>query len=137
MVEKKKGSAGSYFWQIIFPTLLGAALVILIGAWFIFFSSAGNVSRFAEISTVVLVIPIFFIALVVGLVLVGSIYLVTQIMSWIPAAADPILKVLDKIRQGANLVSKNSTRVVIEPAAWAAGIRRKKPPADQKIKLSD
>ncbi|MFN2111799.1 MAG: hypothetical protein ACK2TT_01645 [Anaerolineales bacterium] len=137
MVEKKKQPAGSNFWQVIFPTSLGAVLVILIGAWFVFYSSSGNVSRFAEISTVLLVIPVYIIALVVGLVLVGLIYLVTRIMGWIPGAADPILKALDKIRQGASLLSKTSARVVIEPASWAAGIRRKKPPTDREIKLSD
>jgi hypothetical protein len=137
MVEKKKHPAGSNFWQIIFPTSLAAVVLILVGVWFIVYASPGNVSRFAEISTVLLVIPVFFFALVIGLVLAGLIYLVTRVMEWIPGVTRRVLAVLDKIRQGASFLSKNTARLVIEPAAWMAGIRKRKPQVDQEIPLDE
>jgi flagellar biosynthesis protein FliQ len=135
MDEKKKYSVGSNFWQIILPTLLGAVLIILVGLWFVLFAGPGNVSRFAEISTVLLVIPVLFFALLIGLILAGMIYAVTWIMDWIPRLTAPVLTILEKIRQAAGMLSKNSARLVIEPASWMAVFRREKPRADQEIQL--
>ncbi|MEJ2413204.1 MAG: hypothetical protein P8Y34_09475 [Anaerolineales bacterium] len=135
MEEKKKYPAGSNFWQIILPTSLGAVLIVLAGLWFVLSAGPGNVSRFAEISTVLLVIPVLFFSLLIGLILAGMIYAITKIMDWIPRMTAPVLTILEKIRQAAGMVSKNSARMVIEPASWMAGFKRKKPRADQEIQL--
>jgi predicted PurR-regulated permease PerM len=137
MAEKKKPPAGSSFWQILVPMLLAALLAVLLGAWFAVYSSPGNLSRFAEISTVLLVIPVFFAALVFALLLVGLIYLVQWMMDWIPRATGPILEALQKVREIASRISGLSARVVIEPAAFLAGIRRKKRPPDREISLTE
>lgn len=135
MKEKKKYPAGLNFWQIILPTLLGAVLIILAGLWFVLSAGPGNVTRFAEISTVLLVIPVLFFALLIGLILAGMIYAVNWIMNWIPKMTAPVLTILEKIRQAAGMISKNSARLVIEPASWMASFRREKPRADQEIQL--
>lgn len=137
MTDKKNRPAGSSFWQIIFPFLVAAVLVLLLGGWLTGYASPGNLSRFAELFTVLLVIPVFFAALVFALVLVGLLYLAARLMDWIPQATGPILGVLEKIREFAGRISGVSTRAVIEPAAFLAGIRRKKRPADQEISLSE
>lgn len=137
MVEKKKRPAGSSFWQIIFPTLVGAIGVILIGIWFTLYSSSWNLSRFAEISTVLLVIPVFFAGLVFALILGVSILLVSRVMTWIPSVTVRLLEILEKIRQAAEVVTRTAARLVIEPAALLAGLRREKPSESQTIKLDE
>jgi membrane protein required for beta-lactamase induction len=137
MEQKKKRPAGSDFWQIIFPSALGALILILLGVWLVLSAGTANVSRFAEISTVLLVVPVFFLALLVGLILVGVIYGVSRFMDLIPRMTEPVLAVLEKIRQAAGAFSKASARLVIEPTAWVAGVKKNKHRADQEIQLND
>ena len=137
MAEKKKSSRGSDFWQIIFPTLVGAVLILALGVWFGLTASSGNLSRFAEISTALLAIPVYIAALLFALVLVGLIYLVSKLIRGIPQITGWILEVLDKIRGGAELGSKSIARLVIEPAAILAIFQRKRDRQDPEIKLND
>lgn len=133
----QKQPAGSSFWQVVFPAILAAVLLILVGVWIAAQGSAASVSRYAEISTVLLVIPTAIASLVFGLILVGVIYLVSQIMHRIPPVTGWILKGLEKVREAVGAVSKRSAGVVIGPASFLAGLRRKKPPVEQQIKLED
>ncbi len=137
MVEKKKSPAGSGFWQIVFPASVSALLVILLGGWFVISTSPGNLSRFAEISTVLLVVPVYIIALVFALLLVGLIYLVGRVRELIPRATGPVLRLLERTRQIAGAVSRNAAGLIIIPTSLLAGFRRKNPPTDQEIKIND
>jgi len=137
MAEKNKSPRGSDFWQILFPTLLGAVLILALGIWFGLTASSGNLSRFAEISTALLVIPVCMAALLFALVLVGLIYLVSKLIQGIPPITVWMLEILDKIRAGAELGSRSLARLVIEPAAILAVFQRKRDRQDPEIKLND
>jgi len=124
MAEKKKAPAGSTFWQIIFPTLIGTLLLLLVGIWVILYTSPGNISRFAEISTVLLVIPVLFSSLMVMLLLGALIVLVLKIIQGLPTITGWILDKLERVQKGVRAVSENAAVPVIRPAALLAGIRR-------------
>ena len=124
MEEKKKAPAGSSFWQIIFPTIIGTLLLLLVGIWVILYTSPGNISRFAEISTVLLVIPVLFSSLLVIFLLGALIVLVIRIIQGLPTITGWILDKLERIQKGVRVVSENAAVPVIRPAAIMAGIRR-------------
>ena len=124
MAEKKKAPAGSTFWQIIFPTLIGTLLLLLVGIWVILYTNPGNISRFAEISTVLLVIPVLFSSLMVMLLLGALIVLVIKIIQGLPTITGWILDKLERVQKGVRAVSENAAVPVIRPAALLAGIRR-------------
>jgi len=124
MAEKKKDPAGSFFWQIIFPTLIGSLLILFVGIWIILYTSPGNVSRFAEISTVLLVIPVLFSLLLMMLLLVALIVLIIKIIQGLPSISGWILDKLEWIQKYVKVVSENVVVPVVRPAALLAGIRR-------------
>ncbi|MCK5795406.1 MAG: hypothetical protein KAH12_11905, partial [Anaerolineales bacterium] len=115
---------GSSFWQIIFPTLIATLLLLLVGILVILYTSPGNISRFAEISTVLLVIPVLFSSLLVMLLLGALIVLVIKIIQGLPTITGWILDKLERVQKGVRAVSENAAVPVICPAALLAGIRR-------------
>lgn len=124
MAEKKKAPAGSFFWQIIFPTLIGTLLILFVGISVILYTSSGNISRFSEISTVLLVIPVLFSSLLLMLLLVALIILVIKIIQGLPSITGWILDRLERVQKGVQAVSENAVIPVVRPAALLAGIRR-------------
>jgi len=124
MAEKKKAPAGSSFWQIIFPALVGALLLLLVGIWVILYTSPGNISRFAEISTVLLVIPVLFSSLLLMLLMGAFIVLVIKIIQGLPTITGWILDKLERVQKGVRVVSENAAGPVIRPLVLLAGIRR-------------
>jgi hypothetical protein len=137
MAEKKKASRGSEFWQIIFPTLVGAVLLLALGFWFGLTGSTGSLSRFAQISTALLAIPVYIAALLFGLLMVGLILLVGKLIQVIPALTGWALEFLGKIQKGAKQGTRSLARLVIEPTAMLAIFQRKSEKKDQEIKLND
>lgn len=135
MAKKKKASAGSFFWQIIFPTLIGTVLILFVGIWVILYTSPGNVTRFAEISTVFLVIPVLFSSLFILLLLGALIILVIKIIQGLPSITGWILDKLEQIQKAVQTVSEKAVLPIVRPAAILAGIRRvfKKDNADIQI----
>lgn len=137
MAEKKRAPRGSEFWQIIFPTLVGAVLLLAVGVWFGLTGSSGNLARFAQISTALLAIPVYIVALLLGLVLVGLILLIGKLIQVIPSLTGWVLEYLGKIQKGAKLGTRSLARLIIEPIALLAIFQRKSDQKDQDIKLND
>jgi hypothetical protein len=137
MVAKKKPPQGSEFWQIIFPTVVGAMVVLSLGIWFGLTGTSGNLARFAEISTVLLIIPVVLAALLFGLLLFGLTYLVGRLITGIPPLTERILKLLEKIREGTTKATRSAASLVIEPAALLAIFRPKQKHQDSEISLND
>ena len=99
-------------------------MLLLVGIWVILYTSPGNISRFAEITTVLLVIPVLFSSLLVIFLLGALIVLVIRIIQGLPTITGWILDKLERIQKGVRVVSENAAVPVIRPAAIMAGIRR-------------
>lgn len=137
MADNKRTRAGSTFWQITFPALIGSLIILMLGAWIVLESNPGTISRFAELSTVLLVIPVFFSSLLLLVVLGALIYLVLKIIGGLPSITGRILSVLEKIQHGAEVISKNIAKILIGPTVFLAGFRRKKSKEGPDIILKD
>ncbi len=124
MADKKKAPAGSFFWQIIFPALIGTLLILLVGIMVVLYTSPGIISRFAEISTVLLVIPVLFSSLILMLLLVALIVLVIKIIQGLPSITGWVLEKLEWVQKSIQVVSENAVVPVVRPAALLAGFRR-------------
>jgi hypothetical protein len=98
--------------QIFLPVVLSAlaliGLVVLIS--FATFNSGGDVSRWAAISTIWIVIPILIAGLIVLVILGGLIYLMARALSALPRytglAQDYVQLAKGYIIRGANMVVK-------------------------------
>lgn len=137
MAENEKAPRGSDFWQIIFPALLGAVLILAVGIWFGITGTSGNLSRFAEISVVLLAIPVFIASLLFGLVLAGLIFLVSKLIQGVPPITGRVLEFLDKVQDGAVRSTRSLSKLVIEPIAIFGFFRRNREQQDPEIKLND
>lgn len=67
---------------VVFAALLMVALVVLIS--FSTFRGGGDVSRWAAISEIWIVIPVILVGLIMLVILIGMIYLMTKALQFIP-----------------------------------------------------
>jgi predicted PurR-regulated permease PerM len=99
-------------WKIILPVALSALLCIALTVlvYFATFQGGGDVERWAAISTIWLAIPAIFILLISLAIHVGLIYLLTKLLSLLPAytgkAQDISYQIEAKSRQFADAVAK-------------------------------
>jgi len=135
MEKRKEPAAGSGFWQIIFPTIIGTIVILLVCVWVVIDVGAGNITRFAELSTVLLVIPVFFILLIAIFVLGALIYLVVRLMHGLPSITSRILEFLEKIREVVGKISDFVVKPVIQPTAILRGIREVLPRKKSRYKI--
>ena len=123
MAKKKDSPAGSSFWQIIFPAVLGTIFVLLICAWVVIGVGAGNISRFAELSTVLLILPVLFFSLIILVILGACVVLSVKMIRGLPPITKRVVEFLDKIREGARKISEIIVQPVIQPSAYLKGFR--------------
>ena len=123
MADKKILPAGSSFWHIFVPFILGTIVTLFLAIWIVLRVSAGNISRFAEISTVLLVIPVVFFSLIFLVVLVGLIVLVIRIIQGLPLISSRILEYINKFRDLIVKISDIIVKPIINPAAILGGFR--------------
>jgi len=135
MEKKKEYAAGSGFWQIIFPTIIGTIVILLVCVWVVIDVDAGNITRFAELSTVLLVIPVLFFSLISLFVLGALIYLVVRLMHGLPSITSRILEFLEKIREVVGKISDFVVKPVIQPTAILRGIGEVLPRKKSRYKI--
>jgi len=123
MAEKKGTPAGSGFWQIIFPSILSGIVIVLVCVWIVIGAGYGNISRFAEISTVLLVLPVLFFSLIVLIILGACIALISRLMGWIPPITQRVLEFLVKVQEGIRNFTEIVVQPVIRPSALLRGFR--------------
>jgi len=98
--------------QIILPvvisTLFMIALIVLIS--FVTFNSAGDVGRWAAISTIWIVIPILLVGLILLAILIGLIYLMARALGALPyytgIAQNYVYIARDYIIRAADMIAK-------------------------------
>jgi ABC-type microcin C transport system permease subunit YejB len=123
MAEKKETKAGSGFWQIIFPSLVFGILIILIGVLVVIRLGDGDLGRFAEVSTVLLVIPVLLSSLLLLIIFGAGIYLISRAMEGIPPITTRILEILDQIQDVIKKIADFIVQPVIRPSALLGGLR--------------
>lgn len=122
MSQKNSHPAGHPFWQITLPVLVGLLVLGGLGGWAAIAGSSGAAARWAEISTVLLVIPVLVGALLIGALVGLGIYLVQRLTSGLPSVSGKALEIFQQIEDYANRVSAAATRPYIQPAGLLAGL---------------
>lgn len=98
--------------QIILPVIISALLMVglIVLISFSTFNSGGDVSRWAAISTIWIIIPLLLVGLILLAVLVGLIYLMARALSALPyytgIAQDYVYIARGYIIRGADMVAK-------------------------------
>ena len=131
MTDKNYNQADSSFWQIIFPAIMGIIITIALSVLLVIKVNPGNVSRFAEISTVLLILPVLFFSVIIFLVLLGIVILISRVMKRIPPITSRIVDFLTKIQDVVKRISSLIMKLIIQPAKFLeeaiAIVKRKKP----------
>ena len=95
------------FWQITVPFLVGLLLIGLT-AFGLYSGQVAEVERWAHISTIIMLMPLFVISFVFLILIIGLIYLVTYLLGVLPTYArmsqDIIHQISWQLKSGADLV---------------------------------
>lgn len=109
-------------WQITFPLLLGIILALLF-AVLAGLAQADSANRWADISLIFLLIPVMVVALLFLAVLAGLVYLMIQVLKFVPPVALKVQNIFaqveQRVRTGSNLAAEPLVRV----QSWLAALR--------------
>jgi hypothetical protein len=99
-------------WQIVLPVLLAGVLVIGMAVLVSLatFGGTGDVSRWAAISTIWLVIPVLFVGLLILVALVAVSYLLGRVEGFIPPYSVQAQRFAVRVQAGARRVAEVSHR---------------------------
>lgn len=76
------------FWQIIIPMLIGVLLLLLVAFLIIFAGqSSSDLSRWADVSTIWLILPSLFLTFIFLIILSAFVYLITVVLRLTPRYA--------------------------------------------------
>jgi hypothetical protein len=98
-------------------------LIILIGGLVVVNLGEGDLSRFAEISTVLLLIPVIISSILLFVIFGAGILLVTKAMERIPLLTTRILEILNQIQDVVKKIAEFIIQPVIRPSALLGGLR--------------
>jgi uncharacterized oligopeptide transporter (OPT) family protein len=113
------------FWQITVPVTVGGVLLLLIaiGVVIAYFAGTGDIAKWADVSTIILIVPAMIIGVVVIAVSGGMAYLVTRGLSEAPFIARRIQDVTVLIAVRVNKASDMSTEPFLRVHQFTAGLR--------------
>jgi len=123
MKENQKQPAGSIFLQITFPLLAGTAAVIALGVWVVIGVGGAGISRWAEISTVLLVIPVLILSLIPLAVIAGLAAGISWLIRNIPQITTRIQEAFRTVQETASRLSSLAVKPVIWPRSNWAGLK--------------
>ncbi len=125
------------WWQITLPLVIGCLVLVLAIAGVIW-AAAGSrpqVTRWADISLIWLILPALFFALLGLGVLVGITYLVSKLLGVLPGYARVVQNAIASVQQKA----LKANNVLVAPAlklkSWFAGARRARQVVTEPLKL--
>jgi ABC-type sugar transport system permease subunit len=125
------------FWQIILPMLIGLLLVLTVVSIIIFSgtSSTSELSRWADVSMIWLILPSLFIALLFLIFLIAFTYLITVVLRMTPRYARILQLYFETGKYRVNLISDKITDPIIKSKGIWAVMRHPgrfvKPPPDE------
>lgn len=112
------------FWlQILLPILL-AGIVVFGGSYLLLASDVNGVDRFAQIATMLIILPLLLIGLTLLLLLVLLIYALDRLMNWLPPNAfwlqRQVARLNGRVRRAADLAVKP----VFLFEGWTSAVKR-------------
>lgn len=118
--ESYKRHRRELMWQIILPVVLSVVLMIAMIAliYVATFQGSGDVSRWAAVSTIWIVLPVMVAGLILLALLGGMIYLLMRLLGIMPKytgiAQDYVQKAAIYVKRGADMA--------VKPVLWLDGL---------------
>ncbi len=110
------------WWQITFPVLVVAILSVGAVALLFHLSGEQGTAVVADYSLILIIIPTLLLGLLAVLLIGGSIYVVMQLMAWIPPRTYAVQKVMDTVHKRVDKVTDGIASVVIAVRSALIGI---------------
>lgn len=121
-------------WQVILPLTLGILIILGLGIWAIVtVAQGGDVSRAADTSLIFLLIPVLILSLIPLVLLGGLVYGMVRLLTFLPpmfyTVQGFLLRVQERVQQGADIAAEPVLRINSIGAGWQAikrALRRKR-----------
>lgn len=115
----------SAIWQIYLPFFMGSGAILGLGVWAMIAAAKGaDVSRFADVSTVLLVIPVIFVSLIPLVLLSGIVYGVSRLIVILPRGTRRVQEILDRIQRVVKKASDTAVMPIFRVKGVWAGLKR-------------
>ena len=111
-----------FFWQVIFPIIIGALIImaLAVGSWFVSYNSA---SQAANISVMWLFIPLLFFTLLFTILLAGLAYGLIRLIGILPPYAALVQNFFIMINLRVRSASDKAVEPVLKTASAMATLR--------------
>lgn len=110
------------FWQITLPaTIIGVITVLLI--WLAWNAIPGTTSRWADISTIMLIMPMLFFALITVVIQIASIYALVRLIKVLPFYSFQGFNLLIILGVKVGMVGDRLVRPFLEVRAYKASLQ--------------
>jgi len=110
------------WWQIWFPLLLVVSLLAG-GVYLLAASSPGSLGALAQVSTMLIAMPLLLIGLLLLLILGVAIYAVSYVIGWLPPLAFRIQSLAARIAAASRRTADLAAEPVLRLDSWA-GVAR-------------
>jgi hypothetical protein len=113
------------FWQITFPLILGVLLLSLacVGVILTATGTSPDINRWADISTIWLLLPLIFGTVIVILALTGMVYVLVKILAIVPGYARLMQDFFTKVQVRVRILADKIVEPVLKIQAIQAGAR--------------
>lgn len=108
------------FWQVTFPIVLGSIAILGLVVWAAIGAAGGaDVSRFADISVVILIIPAMLFSLLPLALLAGVIYGLFRLLHILPKGMRRVRAFLGRVHDGVVTFSAKTVEPILRvKSAW-------------------
>jgi hypothetical protein len=110
-------------WQIIVPLIFSISIILGLGVWAIVtVAQGGDVSQAADTSLIFLLIPVLILSLIPLVLLGGLVYGMVRLLKVLPSkfylVQGLLLKVQERVKQGADIAAEPVLRINSVGAGW-------------------
>jgi hypothetical protein len=110
-------------WQIIVPLIFSISIILGLGVWAIVtVAQGGDVSQAADTSLIFLLIPVLILSLIPLVLLGGLVYSMVRLLKVLPSkfylVQGLLLKVQERVKQGADIAAEPVLRINSVGAGW-------------------
>jgi hypothetical protein len=124
MAENQRNNQQESFWQIMFPLILGGLIILGLGAWIIWTAAGeGSVRQAADVSTVLLVIPVLVFALIPLALFGAGAYGIYRLRGVLPPYFQKVLQFIESIRAAVGKAADKSVEPIYSLGGILAAVR--------------
>lgn len=114
----------SAIWQIYLPLVLGSFAILSLGIWAVVVAVGGQeVTRFADVSVIFLLIPVMVLSLIPLAILGGLIFGVSRLIAAIPRATQRLHEVVERLQKALSTALEAAVEPILKLESMGAGLK--------------